>query len=160
MGLATDLKATYIKAAKALKGSERRMFMARIVKNLGYGGQSLAERELGWNRETIRKGITELEEGPIEDNFSARGRKKAEDKLPNLLSDIQVLVDGQSQTDPTFQSTRLYTRLSVAEIRRQLMSQKNYTGDELPGEEALRLRVNQLGYNLRSVQKSRPQKDS
>jgi len=160
MGLTADLKATYSKAAKALKGSERRMFMARIVKNLGYGGQSLAERELGWNRETIRKGITELEEGPIEDNFLARGRKKVEDKLPNLLSDIQAIVDGQSQTDPTFQSTRLYTRLSVAEIRRQLMSQKNYTDDELPGKEALRLRVNQLGYNLRAVQKSRPQKNS
>ncbi len=33
-----------------LKGSERRLFMARVVFNLGYGGSLRAERELGWDR--------------------------------------------------------------------------------------------------------------
>ena len=34
--------------------------------------------------------MRELESGvPIADNFSARGRKKAEEKLPNLLTDIR-----------------------------------------------------------------------
>jgi len=113
--LTAELKTTYIETAKALKGSDRRVFMARIVKSLGYGGQSLAEKELGWCRNTIRKGMSELESGiAIEDKFSARGRKKAEEKLPNLLEDIRAIVDGQSQTDPTFQTTRLYTRLSAA----------------------------------------------
>jgi hypothetical protein len=31
--------------------------MAQIVKELGKGGQSYAERELEWCRDTIRKGI-------------------------------------------------------------------------------------------------------
>lgn len=155
------MKTTYIEAAKILKGSERRVFMARIVKSLGYGGQSLAVRELGWCGDTIRKGRKELESGhPIEDNFSARGRKKAEEKLPNLLIDIQAIVDGQSQTDPTFQTTRLYTRLSAAEVRRQLISQKDYTDEDLPTEETIRVKLNDLGYKLRAVQKSRPKKDS
>ena len=106
--MTTELKATYIETAKALKGSERRVFKARIVRSLGYGGQSLAARELGWCRNTIRKGMSELESGiPIVDNFSARGRKKAEAKLPNLLIDISAIAEGQSQTDPSFQSTRL-----------------------------------------------------
>jgi hypothetical protein len=38
----------YIETAKVLKGSDRRVFMARIVRSFGYGGQSLAARELGW----------------------------------------------------------------------------------------------------------------
>lgn len=54
---------TYIETAKALKGSDRRQFMARIVKSLGYGGQSYAAREFGWGRNTIAKGTGELESG-------------------------------------------------------------------------------------------------
>lgn len=161
MELTAEVKATYIETAKALKGSDRRVFMARIVRTLGYGGQSKAERELGWCRNTILKGTNELDSGVrIADNFSARGRKKAEEKLPNLLLDIQAIVDGQSQTDPTFQTTRLYTRLSVAEVRKQLMVQKGYTDDELPTGETIRVKLNDLGYKLRAVQKSRPKKDS
>ena len=157
--LSDDLKQTYIETAQWLKGSERRQFMARIVKSLGRGGQKYAMRNLHWGYETIKKGLQELESGiPIRDNFSARGRKKAEDKLPNLLVDIQSIVDGQSQTDPTFQSTRLYTRLSAAEVRRQLIVQKDYTDEELPTEETIRVKLNDLGYQLRAVQKTRPQK--
>jgi hypothetical protein len=159
--LTAELKTTYIETAKALKGSKRRVFMARIVKSFGYGGQNLAEKELGWCRNTIRKGMSELESGiAIKDNFSARGRKNAEEKLPNLLEDIRAIVDGQSQTDPTFQTTRLYTRLSAAEVRKQLIAQKGYTDKELPCEETIRVKLNDLEYKLRAVQKSRPKKDS
>ena len=159
--LTDELKATYIETAKTLKGSDRRIFMARIVRSLGYGGHSKAERELGWCRNTILKGTNELDSGVrIVDNFSARGRKKAEEKLPNLLLDIQAIVDGQSQTDPTFQTTRLYTRLSASEVRKQLIVQKGYTDKELPTEETIRVKLNALGYKLRAVQKSRPKKDS
>ncbi len=161
MELTDELKATYIETAQALKGSDRRVFMARIAQMLGRGGQSQAARELGWCRDTIRKGMGELASGQrIVDNYGARGRKKAEEKLPNLLVDIAAIVDGQSQTDPTFRSVRLYTRLSAAEVRRQLIGQKGYTDEELPTEETIRVKLNQLGYTLRAVQKSRPQKDS
>ncbi|NBD15205.1 MAG: hypothetical protein GVY04_03385 [Cyanobacteria bacterium] len=62
--------------AQQLKGSERRQLMAKIVKELGVGGQTRAERELGWNRGTIRKGMKELTSGKaIEDAFHRRGRK-------------------------------------------------------------------------------------
>jgi len=161
MELTDELKATYLEAAQALKGSDRRIFMARIVKAWGRGGQSRAARELGWCRDTVRKGLRELESGQrLRDNFSARGRKKAEEKLPNLLADINALVDGQSQTDPTFQSVRLYTRLSAAEVRRQLIQQKGYSEESFPSEETIRVKLNLLGYTLRAVQKSRPQKNS
>jgi hypothetical protein len=161
MELTEELKITYIETAKALRGSERRVFMARIVKALGAGGQSLVARELGWNRMTVRKGMRELESGErIQDNYAARGRKKAEEKLPGLLTDIRAIVDGQSQTDPSFQSQRLYTRLSAAEVRQQLILQKGYRDEDLPTGETIRVKLNALGYRLRAVQKSRPQKDS
>ena len=51
--LVEEAKELLIETAKDLKGSTRRVFMARTVHALGDGGQRLAERELGWNRGTI-----------------------------------------------------------------------------------------------------------
>ena len=158
--LTDELKEVYIETAKTLKGSDRRQFMARIVKTLGAGGQSYAARELGWYRGTIRKGLHELHSGVrCLDNFGARGRKPAEAHLPQLLDDMRAIVDSQSQTDPTFRTTRLYTRLSAAEVRRQLIAQKGYTDDALPCVATISAKLNILGYRLRQVQKSRPQKN-
>jgi hypothetical protein len=161
MELTDSLKALFIDTAKTLKGSARRLFMARTVKELGPGGQRRAERELGWNRITIRKGTHELDSGFIcLDAFSARGRKRAEDHLPHLLDDITTIVDSQSQTDPHFRTQRLYTRCSAAEVRRQLIAQKGYQDTELPTVQTISAKLNALGYFPKKVAKSRPQKKS
>jgi hypothetical protein len=153
------LKSLYIKTAQKLKGSDRRQFMAEVVKGLGIGGQTLAERELGWNRRTIRKGMQELNSGQaIEDGHGRSGRKPIEAKLPDLLKDIRAIVDPQAQTDPSFKSTRLYSRLSAAEVRRQLIKQKGYQAEELPSAETIRRRLNEMGYTLKRVVKAKPQK--
>jgi len=155
--LTENLKSLYIKTAKQLKGSNRRQFMAEVVKNLGIGGQTLVERELGWNRRTIRKGMQELESGqPIIDGFERSGRKRVETKLPHLLSDIKSLVDPESQTDPSFKSTRLYSRITSDEVRRQLIEQFGYSDEELPSSETIRRRLNALGYTLKRVIKAKP----
>ena len=157
--LTDSLKNLLTETARQLKGAARRKFMAQTVLELGYGGQSLAQRELGWTRTTIRKGIKELKSGmTCVDNHSAKGRKKAEAHLPNLLEDIKNLVDSQSQTDPSFKSQRLYTRLSAAQVRRQLIEKYCYTDDDLPTEETIRVKLNNLGYHLKRVAKVLPQK--
>jgi hypothetical protein len=157
--ISVEMKETFIETAKILKGHERRRFMARIVRSLGRGGASWAESELGWNRHTINKGRQELESGePIKDNYSARGRKKAEYHLPNLLEDIKAIIDGESQTDGTFRTTKLYTRMSAEEVRKQLIDQKGYTNEALPVAKTIGVKMNELGYKLRPVVKSKPQK--
>src|SRR6266566_92786 len=161
MELTEEVKVLLLTTAKELKGSARRMFMARTVQALGPGGQRLAERELGWNRGTIRKGMHEVKRGMERvDAFSSRGRKRGEDHLPNLLSDITAIADSQSQADPQFRTTRLYTRLTAAEVRRQLIAQKGYTDEELPTTETIATKLNQLGYYPKKVAKSQPQKNS
>jgi len=157
MALTDELKALFGDIANKLKGNGRRIFMAQVVRLLGKGGQRRAEKELNWNRGAIRKGMHELESGfACIEAFSARGRKRAEEHLPNLLDDIKAIGDEQSQIDPTFKTTRLYTRISAKEVRKRLILQKGYTDDELPSEETIRVKLNELGYQLRSVQKCRP----
>jgi hypothetical protein len=161
MELTDSIKTMLIATAKALKGSARRLFMARTVRELGSGGQQRAARELGWGRMTIRKGMRELDSG-IEcvDAFRLRGRKRAEDHLPTLLTDIQAIVDSQSQADPQFRTQRLYTRLSAAEVRRQLIAQKGYADAQLPTAETIGAKLNALGYYPQKVAKSQPQKSA
>ena len=153
------MKELFRTTAEALKGSARRKFMARAVNELGAGGQEWARRELGWGPKTIKKGGREIETG-IEciDGYSLRGRKRTEERLPNLLVDIKSIVDGQSQTDGSFKTTRLYTRLTAGEVWRQLVEQKGYSESALPSVEVIRQRLNQLGYNLRAVGKNKPKK--
>ena len=150
-----------IDTAKALKGSQKRLFMARTVKAMGRGGQRWAEEHLGWSRVTIRKGMRELHSGMIcLDAFSARGRRPVEGRLPRLLDDIKDIADGQSQADPRFQTDRLFIRISAAEVRRQLINRKGYADAELPTQQTINTKLNLLGYRLTRVAKCRPQKGS
>lgn len=161
MELTDSLKALFIDTATTLKGSERRRFTARIVRELGSGGQRRAERELGWNRQTLRKALREQASGLIcLDAVTLRRRKRAEEHLPNLLTDIQAIVDSQSQTDPQFRTTRLYTRLTAAEVRRQLIAQKGYTDTALPTARTIASKLSALGYYPSKVAKTQPQKRS
>ena len=150
-----------IDAAKALKGSQKRLFMAKTVQAMGRGGQRWAQEHLGWCRETIRKGTHELRSGmTCVDAFHCRRRKPAEEHLPRLLDDIRSIADGQSQADPKFQTNRLFTRISAAEVRRQLIATKGYTDAELPTQQTINTKINLLGYSLSRVAKCRPQKES
>ncbi len=158
--LTEPIKSLLLSTAKELKGRALRMFMARTVQALGEGGQRRAERELGWNRGTLRKGMHELQSGIMcVDAYTARGRKRSEEHLPNLLTDLKAVVDGQSQADPQFRTNRLYTRLSVAEIRRQLIARYGYTDEQLPTEETIRTKLNELGYYPKKVAKTQPKKN-
>ena len=157
--LTDSLKKLLIETAFQLKGSAKRKFMAQTVQGLGLGGQRLASSELGWNRDTIRKGTRELKSGiTCVDNMSAKGRKKAESHLPNLLEDIKNIVDSQSQIDPSFKSQRLYTRLSAVEVRKQLIEKYSYSNEQLSTSETIRIKLNDLGYKLTRVKKVQPQK--
>jgi len=144
--------------AEQLKGSSRRIFMAETVQQLGYGGASVAQDKLGWNRGTIRKGLQELENGPVEDRFWDRGRKKSEELLPNLLEDIKKIVEPECQTDPSFNTCRLYTRITAEEVRRRLLETYCYDEESIPCARTISTKLNESGYKLKKVQKTKPQK--
>ena len=146
-------------ARSKLKGSDRRIFMAKLVKSLGYGGQLKAEKVLGWDRKTIAKGTKELESGIIcINNFGGRGRNRIESHLPNLLDDIKTIVSPLCQTDPTFRSTNLYSPITAPEVRRRLIEDMNYKDEDLPDVRTILNKLNQLGFSLKKVQKCKPKK--
>lgn len=155
--LTPEVKSTIQKAFGLLKGTSRRLFMASVVAQLGRGGQRHAAQELGWNRDLIRKGLCEMKSGmTCVDAFSSRGRKRWDVRQPGLAKDIKEIVDAQSQTDPTFRTTRLYRRLTAKEVRRQLLEDKGYQPDQVPRERSMRDLLTTLGFYPRKVVKSKP----
>jgi hypothetical protein len=139
-------------------GAARRCYMAQTIDSL-HLSQRHARRAFGWARDTIRKALWERHTAQTpRDAFHRRGRKRAEFHLPRLLEDIKDLVRDHVQTDPTFATTRLYCRCSAAEVRRQLISRKGYTDEQLPTIKTITDKLNALGFRLRKVAKCRPQK--
>ena len=153
--------ATFIReTADAFSGAARRHFMARAVAQLGIS-QHQAQRYFGWSRDTVRKAQHEARSGiTCWDATSRRGRKPAEGHLPHLLDDIRAIAQEHCQTDPTFRTTRLYCRLTAAEVRRQLIARKGYTDEQLPSRQTVGVKLNALGFRLRKVAKCRPQKST
>lgn len=157
--LTEAIRFTIDRAARLLTGAKKRKYLAEITSAFFEGNTRQAERELGWGRATIEKGLRELATG-IEcvDNYSARGNKLTEEKLPHLAQDIRELVDPHSQVDPKFQTRFVYTRITAKAVRQALIEVKGYRDDELPHQNTIGQILNRLGYRLRRVQKTKPQK--
>ena len=105
------------------------------------------------------QGLPRDAHGPhLADAFCRRGRKPVEFHLPHLFDDLRGLVQDHLQADPTFQTTGLYCRLSAPEVRKQLIERGSYTDEQLPSVQTIASKLNVLGFRLRTVVKSRPQK--
>jgi hypothetical protein len=161
MALTDSLKILLIDTAKSLQGSARHLFMARTVTALGPGGPQRAARELRWGRMTRRKGRRARTRGVhCLDACSLRGRKPAAEQLPHRLSDRRAIVDSHSQAAPQCRSQRLSTRLTAAEVRRQLLAQKGSVEATLPTAATLGTPLHALGDSPPKGAKSQPQKNA
>jgi hypothetical protein len=144
--------------ARRLTGYARRAFVAEVTQELCGGSARVAERRFGWGRQTVLKGLRELEhEVRIVEHFSQRGRPRSEDRNPQLAADIRLIVEPYTQSDPELKSARQYTNLSAAEVREALQKQ-GYSAAELPSERTLRDILNRMNYRLKRIQKGKPLK--
>jgi hypothetical protein len=144
--------------ARRLTGYHRRSFIAEVATALCAGSARTAERRFGWGRGTVATGLHEARQGiRCLENFSARGRRRTEDKNPQLAADIRALVEPHTQADPELTSARRYTSWSAADVRQGLLD-KGYRAGEVPAERTLRDILNRMNYRLKRIQKGKPLK--
>jgi hypothetical protein len=159
MDTATEpLDALIRSGARRLTGFRRRAFIAEVARELCDGSPRKAERRFGWGRDTVAKGLHEARLGMrcLED-FAARGRRRSEEKDPQLAADIRAIVEPHTYADPQLKSPRRYTNLSAAEVRDALIA-KGYTDADLPSERTMRDILNRMNYRLKRIQKGKPLK--
>lgn len=147
------------KAARRLKGQQRRLFQAEVADALCSGSPRSAERRFGFDRNAVATGQHEAKTGIrcVED-FAARARPRAEVKDPQLAQDVRAIVEPHTQADPEVKSARRYANLSAREVLEALAKHKGYTDDRLPSERSMRDILNRMGYRLKRVQKAKPLK--
>jgi hypothetical protein len=144
--------------ARRLTGYQRRLFQAEVATELCGGCARQAERRFGWGRETVEKGLHELQHGlRCLENFTARGRQRSEEKDPQLAADIRVIVEPHAYADPELKSSRRYSNLSAAEVLDALI-QVGYPREGLPSERTMRDILNRMNYRLKRIQKGKPLK--
>jgi len=157
--LDNSTKAIIKDAASRLTGFKRRAYQAKIALDYFGGNSRKTEREIGWGRENVEKGLRETETGiRCIDNYKGCGRKRTEDKMPNLREDIISLAEPQTQADPAMKSSLTYTRITGKAMRKVLIHEKGYTDDELPSENTIGNILNRMGYNLKRILKVKPKK--
>ena len=89
---------------KVLDERSRRLVVAAECKAWGPGGISAVSQATGVSRPVIRQGLKELEQPPAHPDGRIRrpggGRKKAKQKDPTLVGDLEKLVDSTTRGDP------------------------------------------------------------
>jgi hypothetical protein len=157
--LTESVKETIRSAARKLTGFARRQFQAEIAVRYCDSNPRRAEQIFGWGRKAVNTGLNELRSGIrcLED-YSTRGRPRSEDRDQKLIQDIRALVESESQADPKFQTPLAFTRITAKAVREGLLDQAAKTGRSVPAERTLYDILNRLGYRLRRVQKTKPQK--
>jgi transposase len=156
--LTESVRETIKSAARKLTGFRRRQFQAETAIRYCQGNPRRAEQLFGWGRDAVNTGLNELRTGiRCVDDFSTRGRRKTEEQQPELIQKIHALVDPQSQADPKFPTPLAYTRMTAKAVRQRLVN----TAEEdrhVPAERTMYDILNRLGYRLRRVRKTKPQK--
>lgn len=145
-------------AARKLTGFARRQFMAEVALEYCSGSARKAERVFGWGRQAVDLGLNEKRTGlRCVDHFQGRGRKKTEQKTPQLVPEIERIVEPQAQADPKFQTSLAFTRITAKAVRNELLKNDELKAD-VPSRQTIGEILNRLGYRLRRVLKTKPEK--
>lgn len=114
----------------------------------------------GWGRVNIEVGLAQKRTGIIcvgaQSGYA--GAKRWAEKQPEAATALRQLAESHAQQDPTFQTPLAYTRLTAQEGLKQLQEQ-GFISDQLPAPSTMALILNRMGYRLRNVVKTKPQKN-
>jgi hypothetical protein len=84
----------------------RRWNSALLAMQLGYGGMKVAAEISGFSQPTLRKARRELESGQVDWDCRRQrqpggGRKRIEQRNPDILDDLKKLVEDETAGDPS-----------------------------------------------------------
>ena len=158
--LTEDVLQTIQSAAQLLTGHKRRRFQAETALRYCGGSARQAETVFGWGRAAVHTGLQELRTGiRCLDAYESRGRKKSEALCPELIDHIHRLVEPQAQADPKFQTPFAFTRITAKAVRAALQAVPELK-DFVPCRQTVGELLNRIGYRLRRVLKTRPEKNA
>lgn len=148
----SHVKKKYDDLSFCLNERARRLWAAAEAKSYGRGGITLVSKATGLSKNTICKGVKELNDPNRTSHTRIRrsggGRKKITDKNKNILSDLDSLVDPTSRGDP--ESPLKWTSKSLRKLSKELKSK----GHKICFNSVAPL-LKKLNYSLQSNRKTK-----
>jgi hypothetical protein len=146
---------------RSLPEDHRRRYAALEAQKIGFGGVAYLSKVLGISRETIYRGIRELEDmckddadppqrpSGGEDRIRRRGggRRKEVERQPGLEATAEYILEAHSAGSPTDENVR-WTDLKPLQLAQELVSR----GFEIGRNTAAKL-LDRAGYRRRSLRK-------
>ena len=149
---AKRLKAKYKALAPVLNERARRIWAATEAREAGRGGITLVSRATKISYSTIVRGLHELTSGEEAESGRVRrrgaGRKRALEKDPHLLADLEALVEPTASGDP--ESPLRWTSKSVRTLAEHLQLRGHEVSHQLVAE-----LLSGAGYSLQGNRKTR-----
>src|SRR3989338_192130 len=124
-----------------------RIYLGTEGAKIGRGGISIVARASGSDRKTIRKGLAEVRQPPLNDRVrqAGGGRKRLAEQDPTLIADLESLVEPKG--DPM--SLTRWTTKSLANLVSALAAQKHTIK-----KSALAEVLASLGFSLKATKKN------
>ena len=146
------IREKYANLKSVLNERSRRIWAATEARAIGRGGNAIVCRATGLNPRTVARGIKELSSPEQLDPGRIRrpgaGRKRAVDKDPTLLSDLNSLVEPSTRGDP--ESPLRWTTKSLRKLADQLQKM---------GHQAsyfwVKTQLRKMGYSLQANRKTK-----
>jgi hypothetical protein len=131
---------------------QTRRYLSAEAKAIGYGGISLISRLSGMSRQTLTRGVKELDRTDTimpegRNRKSGGGRKPIWEKQPGILSALEEVVSPHTKGDPM--TTLLWTNKSLRNLSKRL-AEKGYKACHCVVGEMLKI----LGYGLQADKKT------
>jgi len=146
------LRTKYEMLIPILTERSRRLWAATEAMSLGHGGIVAVERATGISRSTISRGIQELKSGETLDPERIRhpgaGRKRATEKDPMLLADLEGLLEATTAGMPD--APMRWTSKSVRKLASELQSMGHSASHTLVSD-----LLREQGYTLQANKKTR-----
>jgi Rhodopirellula transposase DDE domain len=154
-----EIAGKWAAASPYLSERARRVWLGAEARELGYGGIKFVAQATGAAIETVRSGIADLgrgpeeqegEDGPRRVRRAGGGRKKAEDKDPELPGALDTLLDDDRSEAGDPMTPRLrWTSKSLVKLSGELNAQGHESSPTM-----VRRLMYQAGWRLQSNNKS------
>ncbi len=124
MDVIKKIKSTYEILSPHLNEKAKRLWAACQARDLGWGGVSAVSNATGLSRVTIHLGLDELKSPFNSDRIRKEGggRKKVTEKFPNLLREVESLIEPLTRGDP--ESPLRWTCKSTRKLAEELSKKK------------------------------------
>jgi hypothetical protein len=157
-GVSTEMVDLISRLVELIPWPERRYAMGDVTLLLLNGKYRTAENVFGWNRSAVEVGIKEFQTGiSCVNDISARLKPKTEEKNPLLLSEIQSIIEPNSESEASAHTTLQYTNMTAKAVYDALV-EKGWPAETLPTVRTISNIMNRQYYHLNTVTKTKVQK--